>query len=546
MNYRRRDTQRAHTGTCGWIARHPCYTAWLEEGSGILWVKGKPGSGKSTLMEFLLRDFEQQAVYKESLPLSFFLHGRGTPLQKSRLGMFRSLLHQLLQKSYVTLAQFRHEFEERSRGQGEPGKDWNWHVNEVREFFISAIEKVARTQPVNIFVDALDEANDGTDDQNASRQIVADFHELNDLLHRRKLRSTICFSCCHFPIVATNRGQEIYVEDENHTDILAYVKDKLHAELLINETENNYLTELQETIVKGAQGVFQWAALVVAMTVRYHNHGKSRAEIRKMLAKVPRELGDVYKHILSEVIDEDDYPHTLRLMRWVCLAERPLTVKEASFAMSLPDTELCPSESPPVQLELPAHDSMLRQVISLSGGLIESKQHKNEQILQFIHQSVKDFLLKDGLGFLDLASNNPIGRGHHQLSVICANYVTMAGINNSNSLDIESVKAWLPFMDYAAQSWFLHAENAETQGVSQCYLLRYSQQCPKLLEQWVKFYSVLGRHDSSGRRPANDSNLLHIASSANLLSVVQSLLSKSPHLEQSDGFGNRPLHHASR
>ena len=148
----------AHAGTCDWITSHQCYTAWLKEGSGILWVKGKPGSGKSTLMGFLLRDLEKQPLYRESVQLSFFLHGRGTPLQKSRLGMFRSLLHQSLLRSPAALAEFQHAFEERARGQGEPGKDWNWHVNELRGFFTSAVEKIVRTQSVNILIYALDEA----------------------------------------------------------------------------------------------------------------------------------------------------------------------------------------------------------------------------------------------------------------------------------------------------------------------------------------------------------------------------------------------------
>lgn len=93
MNYRRQDTQRAYAKTCGWITRHQSYTTWLEDGVGILWIKGKLGSWKSTLMEFLLRDFEKQALYQESIQLSFFLHSRGTILQKSRLGMYRSLLY---------------------------------------------------------------------------------------------------------------------------------------------------------------------------------------------------------------------------------------------------------------------------------------------------------------------------------------------------------------------------------------------------------------------------------------------------------------------
>jgi hypothetical protein len=83
---------------------------------------------------------------------------------------------------------------------------------------------------------------------------------------------------------------------------------------LTNETERKYLAELQKTIVEGAQGVFQWAALVVVMAVRYHNDGMPQKEIRRILAEVPQKLGDVYKHILREVIDKKDYQQTLCLM----------------------------------------------------------------------------------------------------------------------------------------------------------------------------------------------------------------------------------------
>jgi hypothetical protein len=93
-----------------------------------------------------------------------------------------------------------------------------------------------------------------------------------------------------------------------------------------------------------------------------------RQRIATWLAKVPKELGNVYKHISSEVIDKDDYPQTLRLMRWVCLAERPLTVEEAPFAMSLPDTEIYPAEFPGFNSELslsdPSNDK--EQLIRLS------------------------------------------------------------------------------------------------------------------------------------------------------------------------------------
>jgi hypothetical protein len=568
MSYRRQETKRAHANTCGWITRHPSYTDWLMEGSGILWIKGIPGSGKSTLMKYLLGHLEKQPLYQESIQLSFFLHGRGTLLQRSRLGMFRSLLHQLLSSVPAVGAELQREFQERCRTQGKPGTDWNWHVNELRDFFIFAVESVAGTRPVNIFVDALDEVHVGTDDQDTSHEIVSDFHELNDLLHCKELRSTICFSCRHYPITVTSQRWEIWVEKENHVDISTYVCSELNKRLSLSETEGQYVEEFQQTIVDRAQGVFQWAAFVVDFTVQYHRNGRLPSETRQMLAKVPEKLGDVYKHILSQVVEKDDQQQTLRLMRWACLAERPLTVKEAFFALYLPDTETFSSEFSLTGLEFPTPDMMVRRIVSLSGGLIECQQHWEGHILQFIHQSVNDFLLRGGgLGFLDVASGgNPIGQGHHQLSIICANYIRLAEMNKSNRrvsqseapyFDIEvieakatAIKVELPFVDYAARAWLSHAEKAETLGILQDYLLRFSQHCPKLLEFWVTIYRILderkGKYNRSGRLPDYASTMLHIASSSNLLSVVEGLLSTCPDLEQMDGSGNRALHHASR
>ncbi|CAG8981449.1 hypothetical protein HYALB_00013738 [Hymenoscyphus albidus] len=85
-----------------------------------------------------------------------------------------------------------------------------------------------------------------------------------------------------------------------------------------------------------------------------------------------------------------------------------------------------------------------------------------------------------------------------------------------------------------------------TRGISQDYLLRYSQCYPGLIKRWVKYYRVLDEYHSSGRLPENNSTLLHIASSAGLLSVVRGILLKNPDIEQIDDSGNRALHHASR
>jgi hypothetical protein len=207
---------------------------------------------------------------------------------------------------------------------------------------------------------------------------------LNDLLYSKKLRSTICFSCRHQPVVADNQGRVICVEEENQADISVYVHDELHKWLSVSEAGQQYLAELGDAIARRAQGVFQWAALVVHLAIRDHNDGRSRMEIRQRLEEVPEELDDVYEHILRKVINKKDYPDTLRLMRLVYLAERPLAVTEISFAMSLPKTELG-LESSLAEPELRSNDMMVKRISSLSGGLIECKQHQSDQIVQFIH-----------------------------------------------------------------------------------------------------------------------------------------------------------------
>ncbi|TVY34369.1 Ankyrin repeat domain-containing protein, partial [Lachnellula subtilissima] len=214
--------------------------------------------------------------------------------------------------------------------------------------------------------------------------------------------------------------------------------------------------------------------------------------------------------------------------------------------MSLPETEILGPGFSLAELELRPFDVMARRIVSLSGGLIETKQHGSDHIVQFTHQSVNDFLLRDGLRFLDKKSGDPIGQGHHQLSLICANYMRFAEMDRPKTLDADIIKTRLPFVDYVVRSWFLHAEQAETRGVPQDYLLRYAQYYPSTPEHWVQFYRILNPYFYSGQRPEESSTMLHIASSAGLLSVVKGLLSTHYVLEQMDSDGNRALHYASR
>lgn len=108
------DVNDAHHETFNWIFQHPKddpegrewddFVQWLEDGGGVYWINGKAGSGKSTLLKRIClhpRTKYHLNVWKGDLDLhiaSFFFWSSGTSLQKSQMGLLRSLLYDILSK----------------------------------------------------------------------------------------------------------------------------------------------------------------------------------------------------------------------------------------------------------------------------------------------------------------------------------------------------------------------------------------------------------------------------------------------------------------
>lgn len=103
----------AHHETFKWIFQHPSedpegrdwddFVQWLETGEGLYWINGKAGSGKSTLLKMVCqspRTINHLTVWKGDLDLymAHFFWNSGTNLQKSQVGLLRSLLYDILSK----------------------------------------------------------------------------------------------------------------------------------------------------------------------------------------------------------------------------------------------------------------------------------------------------------------------------------------------------------------------------------------------------------------------------------------------------------------
>jgi hypothetical protein len=167
MYVRQKNIQTALDHTCNWLFSTPQYRDWinrenLEAHQGLLWIKEKPGAGKSTLMKEALRQAEAERTGTSTTTVGFF-NARGTEqLEKTPLGLFRSILHQVLQQDLRTLSHFVPKYLQRKATE----RHVEWHQEDLQQLLFETYA-TSESKPALVFVDALDECN-----ENEVRQLV--------------------------------------------------------------------------------------------------------------------------------------------------------------------------------------------------------------------------------------------------------------------------------------------------------------------------------------------------------------------------------------
>ncbi|POR38318.1 Uncharacterized protein TPAR_01489 [Tolypocladium paradoxum] len=534
MDGRRSEIGNAAEGTCKWLVRHETLIQWTRQDRRLLWIKGKPGSGKSTIMKYALH--ELPAIYAaDTLAFSFFVHGRGHELQRSLLGLFRSILHQFLRRVPGALPDLVNHFDERRKTEGEPGEKWQWHMQPLQAFFESSLPRILQRFPVILIIDALDEAGE----QSAVELIDYLKHVLKSLPPTNS-RFGVCFSCRHYPILELEGGSTILLDAENNADIRSYVQGRFSASYSD--------ADLESFISHRSQGVFVWAHFVVERVLRLKRQGESRGKIEAEIKRIPQDLDDLYRELIQGVENRAD---TLRLMKWICFSTRPLKTVELQWAMAV-DTDCSYKTLDECQSSdnFIANDNIGRRITALSCGLAETVPSDDDRIVQFIHQSVKDFFVEGGLMALDnptTSANLVVPAAHCRLSRACLYYFKMAAHCHGQPFD-QADTSRFPFIRYATTSWVSHAklgEPAETSPTSLLDLLGWPIESESLIKSWAFSY-----HEAGDRLYPDGTKLIHVISRHGLAKLLPCLLEEcgeiGARVNVQDGLGRTPLSWAAR
>lgn len=246
IDARQMTIKNAHAKTCKWLLEKSEYLDWLDPGKlgehhGLLWIKGKPGAGKSRLMKFAVANARKKT--KDKVVISFFFNSRGDNLEKSTIGMYRSMLLQLLER----LPALQDIFD--SLGLA----TWNvgchqWSVELLKALFEQAVQSLEKTS-LECFIDALDEC-----DEDQIRNMVSFFEHMGESTTSAGIRFRVCFASRHYPHITIAKGLGLVLEgQEGHSqDIIRY----LDSELRIGHSK--LAEQIRMDLQEKASGVFMW------------------------------------------------------------------------------------------------------------------------------------------------------------------------------------------------------------------------------------------------------------------------------------------------
>ncbi|QGI81314.1 hypothetical protein CEK25_008043 [Fusarium fujikuroi] len=501
------------------------------------------------------------------LVLSFFFNGRGTELQKTPDGLYRSLLCQLQSKIPEALEAMEITIKQRYTPLATSDEPWEWKTSELRHYTQIAFWRTLEIHPIILFVDALDECG-----QKSAEELADEF---NSLLHRplsdRLKYFRICFTCRHYPILNLNCTLRICIDTENAKDISLFVENKL------SSFQEQTGSKIADYISKHAEGVFLWASLVVTRVMSLYQEQIGILKIESEVRQIPQTLEKLYSEIIDRI--EQD---SIDLIECICFAARPLTLLELYSAVSLAHQEFKSLLEFENEEEFRIHAAAMEwRITKLGRGLVEYKP--TEGIVQFIHQSVKDFFVDKGLPSLHKSTDTEQTAisAHYRLTQICVRYLEMLHDHLTANEDQWRKPKWdskFPFLSYAKRLWIFHANHIPDnlqesfRWPSDASLGRLGRTTLKF-ENWVQYMTynpiqtriihiisrngwigalkgILTRADEDGVKVDLEvqdywgDTPLAIAASSGHVAVVKSLLDNGAKQHQKNLYGQTPLHYA--
>ncbi|KAK5626973.1 hypothetical protein RRF57_002688 [Xylaria bambusicola] len=344
----------AYGRTCEWILSPKVspFNSFLYSNEPILWISGKAGSGKSTLMKYAWKSEETRkellqgwAKGGELIMARFYMFEGGNRIQKTYEGFLRSILYQILSTRRDLIKVAFPSFYDCS---WPPPVQFTSTTN-LNQGFYSLFAHMSEKLRLVVFIDAIDEyrimerkdhyepgdievhydKEEGDESWGHSKWRTDSHAEITKLLNSMASKDVVKFivSSRELPVFeeALNKFPRIRLQEHTEKAIAEYISGRLEDEAPGLPDTVNLCAELAQK----SGGDILWARLALDMVI----DGSLRT-LRSTLDSLPTRLGGtngLYMRMIENLKPEDQND-ACRIFRLVLRAQQPPSIITLALA----------------------------------------------------------------------------------------------------------------------------------------------------------------------------------------------------------------------
>jgi hypothetical protein len=197
---------------------------------------------------------------------------------------------------------------------------------------------------------------------------------------------------------------------------------------------------------------FRWAQCQLDVLSKLKD--RRSVTVERALERLPSDLHATYKRLLAAIPD-DDRALVLRMLNFVALCARPVTLDEVA--------EYAIIEDGMVRVTPVHRFANCDEILQLCGNFVSVQ----DKILSLAHKSVKDFLLS-----ADVTQQpaNEYGDLEIEIGRTCLIYLSFSGDSDNfetgapSTEQLQRLRVCYPFLEYAAAMWPHHLRRASHQN----------------------------------------------------------------------------------
>ena len=420
------------TGTGLWFLKHQ-FKDWTQNagGSSVLWLRGKPGSGKSTLFSACVETLNNTQDHIKSPPpeQAFFYCSANEVGSQLPVNVLGSFVAQICNKRPEFWPVFEDYYQLMMQKSGSQQK--TAVASDLEGMLTDVCQKLPR---VAFLLDAPNESPE-------AQEILQSIFNVANAAGNVQLLVT---STEELDMSALSSFNLVNMDAESiRLDIGAYVETCLQTIPNLRRLPEKLRTDVKTELMKRSEGSFRWTAC----QLDYISRQRSAKDIRTALEQVPATLEETYVSILCSIAKEDR-ALAREFLKWLTFALAGLKLDQLTEAAVLLD------EHPTLDAEnrLLEVESLLAQLRSLV------RYERASQTVGLAHESVRTFLSSPSITQTDAAFFHlrPL-ECESDVAAKCVRYLSLPALDGfcEHQELVDRCNAW-PLLWYAASNWSLH------------------------------------------------------------------------------------------